>query len=119
MRDAATRRTRRGSCTSRSKASRSARGWRERKLDAGSEHKRLETRQRVARVGVDRGERAFVARVHRLEHVHGLGATNLTHDDAVGAHTQELRTSSRMRISPVPSMFAGRDSSVITWSCWS
>ena len=29
-----------------------------------------------------------MARVHRLEHVHGLGASDLTHDDAVGAHTQ-------------------------------
>src|SRR5881392_1717109 len=28
-------------------------------------------------------------------------------------------TSSRMRTSPWPSMFGGRDSSVITWSCWS
>ena len=30
-----------------------------------------------------------------------------------------LRTSSRILISPLPSMFAGRDSSVTTWSCWS
>ena len=29
-----------------------------------------------------------MARVHRLQHVHGLGASDLTHDDAVGAHTQ-------------------------------
>src|SRR4029078_11297620 len=36
-----------------------------------------------------------------------------------GRMRRELRTSSRMRISPSPSMFGGRDSSVITWSCWS
>ena len=35
------------------------------------------------------------------------------------AACRELRTSSRMRISPWPSMFGGRDSSVITCSCWS
>src|SRR4030088_3082485 len=39
-------------------------------------------------VGVERGHRPFVAGVHRLEHVQGFAATALTHDDAVGAHTQ-------------------------------
>ena len=33
-------------------------------------------------------DRAFVAGVHRLHHVEGFGATHLTDDDAVGAHTQ-------------------------------
>ena len=36
-----------------------------------------------------------------------------------GRMRRALRTSSRMRISPWPSMFGGRDSSVITCSCWS
>ena len=36
-----------------------------------------------------------------------------------GRMRRALRTSSRMRISPSPSMFAGRASSVITCSCWS
>ena len=36
------------------------------------------------------GERAVVARVHRLEHVERLGATRLTDDDAVGTHTQRV-----------------------------
>jgi hypothetical protein len=39
---------------------------------------------------VDRGDRAVVARVHGLEHVEGLAATNLTDDDAVGSHTQSV-----------------------------
>ena len=37
---------------------------------------------------MDRRERPFVARVHRLEHVERLGAANLADDDAVGAHAQ-------------------------------
>ena len=37
---------------------------------------------------MDRRQRAFVAGVHRLEHVHGLCPSNLTHDDPVGAHTE-------------------------------
>ena len=37
---------------------------------------------------MDGGERAVVTRVHGLEHVEGLAATNLTDDDAVGSHTQ-------------------------------
>ena len=36
-----------------------------------------------------------------------------------GRMRRALRTSSRILISPLPSMFAGRDSSVITCSCWS
>ena len=61
----------------------------ERELDAGRQDERLETGQRVARrVGVDRRERALVARVHRLEHVQGLGAADLADDDPVGPHAQ-------------------------------
>src|SRR5205814_9723441 len=52
-------------------------------------HARLEAGERVARrVRVDRRERALVARVHRLEHVQGLGAADLADDDPVGAHAQ-------------------------------
>ena len=36
-----------------------------------------------------------------------------------GRMRRAFRTSSRMRTSPWPSMFGGRDSSVITCSCWS
>ena len=36
-----------------------------------------------------------------------------------GRMRRAFRTSSRILTSPVPSMFAGRDSSVMTWSCWS
>ena len=49
----------------------------------------LDTGEGVTRrVGVDRAERALVTGVHRLHHVEGLGAADLTDDDAVGAHTQ-------------------------------
>ncbi len=37
---------------------------------------------------MDRRQRALVARVHRLEHVDGLGAADLTDDDPVGPHAQ-------------------------------
>src|SRR6185312_11273115 len=61
----------------------------ERKLDARGQHQRLGAGKGVTRVvGVNRGERAVVAGVHGLEHVHGLGAAALAHDDPVGAHTQ-------------------------------
>ena len=39
-------------------------------------------------VGVDRAERAVVARVHGLQHVDGLAAAHLAQDDPVGAHAQ-------------------------------
>ena len=58
---------------------------------AGHQHHRLDARERVARrVGVHRGERAVVARVHRLEHVQRLGAADLADDDPVGAHAQRV-----------------------------
>ena len=60
-----------------------------RQVEARHRDHRLEPAQRVARrVGVDGGERAVVAGVHGLEHVHGLAAAALAHDDAVGPHTQ-------------------------------
>ena len=51
----------------------------------------FDTSQRVARrVRVDRGERAFVARIHGLQHVEGFLATHLANYDAVGTHTQTV-----------------------------
>ena len=44
----------------------------------------------VRRVRVRRGERAVVARVHRLEHVERLAAAALADDDAVGAHAERV-----------------------------
>ena len=56
---------------------------------AGPHHHRLQPRQGVVgRVGVDGGQRAIVAGVHRLQHVQRLGAAHLADDDAVGAHAQ-------------------------------
>ncbi len=60
-------------------------------VEAGHEHQRLEARERVARrVGVQRGQRAVVAGVHRLEHVERLAAAALADDDAVGPHAQRV-----------------------------
>ena len=60
-------------------------------VDACCQHQRLEAGQRVTgRVRVDRRQRALVARVHRLEHVQGLGAADLADDDPVGAHAQRV-----------------------------
>ena len=62
-----------------------------RQVEAGHQHHRLHPGQGVARgVGVHRRQRAVVAGVHRLEHVEGLGAADLTDDDAVGAHAQRV-----------------------------
>src|SRR5579862_6158656 len=41
-------------------------------------------------VRVNRGERAVMPRVHSLEHVQRLLATDLTYDDPVGSHTQTI-----------------------------
>jgi len=49
----------------------------------------FEAAQSIAgRVGVNRGERTIVARVHGLQHVQRLFRANLAHDDAIGAHAQ-------------------------------
>ena len=62
-----------------------------RQVDAGHEHHGLEPGERVARrVGVQRRQRAVVARVHRLQHVERLGAADLADDDAVGPHAQRV-----------------------------
>ena len=42
------------------------------------------------RVGVDRGERAVVTRVHGLQHVERFLAADFADDDAVGPHTQAV-----------------------------
>src|SRR5260370_7703529 len=42
------------------------------------------------RVGVNGSHRAFVTRVHGLEHVEGLFAANFPNDDAIGAHAQAV-----------------------------
>src|SRR4051812_32884273 len=51
----------------------------------------LEPAQRNARrVRVQRGQRAVMTGVHGLEHVHGFGAPDLAHDDAVGTHAERV-----------------------------
>ncbi len=51
----------------------------------------LQARDGVARrIGVNGGHRAFVAGVHRLQHVEGFLAAALAEDDAVGPHAQRV-----------------------------
>jgi hypothetical protein len=52
-----------------------------------------------------------VAGVHRLQHVHRLGAADLADDDPVGSHTQRVAHQLANRDLARPSMFFGRDSS--------
>ena len=61
----------------------------QRQLEAGHHDHRFQPGQGVARrVGVERGQRAFVARVHGLEHVERFAAAALADDDPFGPHTQ-------------------------------
>ena len=58
---------------------------------AGHQHHGLHARERVARrVRVDRGQRPVVARVHRLQHVQGLGPADLADDDPIRPHAQRI-----------------------------
>src|SRR5579863_6938476 len=51
----------------------------------------LKALERIARrVGMDRGHRPFVTRVHRLQHVECFLATALADDDAIGPHTERI-----------------------------
>ena len=61
----------------------------QRQVHAGHQHQRLQPGDAVARrVGVQGGERAVVAGVHRLQHVERLAAAALADDDPVGPHAQ-------------------------------
>src|SRR4029079_14048319 len=60
-------------------------------VHAGHQGQGLDAGERVpGRVRVDGGDRAVVTRVHGLQHVQRLTATDLTDDDAVGTHTQRV-----------------------------
>ena len=89
-------------------------------VDACCQHQRLEAGQRVTgRVRVDRRQRALVARVHRLEHVQGLGAADLADDDPVGTHAQRVPDELADADLALALDVRRRASSVITCSCWS
>ena len=61
----------------------------QRQFEAGHHDHRFQTGDGVARrIGVDRGQRAFVARVHGLQHVERFGTAALADDDPFGPHTQ-------------------------------
>ena len=85
----------------------------QRQVEAGRQHQRLGTGQGVARaVGVDRRQRAVVAGVHRLQHVHGLGAAALADDDPVGPHAQRVADQvADGDLTPCPRCWAGGTSS--------
>src|SRR5579862_8799620 len=60
-----------------------------RNIQAGHGHHGLQARQSIPRrIRVNRGQRAVMARVHRLQHVERFLAAHLADDDAVGTHTQ-------------------------------
>ena len=62
---------------------------RHRQVEAGHADHHFQPREGVAGVvGVDRGQRAFVAGVHRLQHVEGFAAADFADDDPVGPHAQ-------------------------------
>ena len=61
----------------------------QRQLEAGHRDHRFETGDGVARrVGVQRGQRAFVAGVHGLQHVERFRTAAFADDDSFGPHTQ-------------------------------
>ena len=90
----------------------------QRQLEAGHHDHRFETGDGVARrVGVQRGQRAFVAGVHGLQHVERFGPRHSPMMMRSGRIRRALRTRSVAVIAPLPSMFGGRVSSRTTWSC--
>ena len=61
----------------------------DRQPDPGEQDERLESVERLEHtVRVHRGERSVVTGVQRLQHVERLAASDLSDDDAVGAHPQ-------------------------------
>src|SRR5688572_23500493 len=61
------------------------------KADPGHRHHALDAAQCIARrVRVHGRQRAVVAGVHRLQHVHSLWAADLADDDAIGPHTEAV-----------------------------
>ena len=61
----------------------------DRQVEARHADHHFQTGQGVARVvGVDRRQRAFVARVHGLQHVERFAAADFAEDDAVGPHAK-------------------------------
>src|SRR6516165_11699062 len=82
---------------------------RDRHRQAGHADHLLQPLHRVARVvGMDGGHRPFMAGVHGLEHVECFLAAAFADQNAVGRMRRAFLTSSRWRISPLPSVFAGR-----------
>ena len=62
-----------------------------RQRGAGEQHHRFDSGQRVTwRVGVNRGQRALVTGVHRLQHIERLTGTHFTDDDPIRTHAQRV-----------------------------
>ena len=60
------------------------------------------------RVGVHRGQRAVVPRVHGLQHVERLFPAHLAHDNAVRPHAQAIDQQLALRTAPLPSSWRPR-----------
>jgi hypothetical protein len=65
-------------------------------------------------VRVRPAEAPFVTRVHGLQHVEGLAASDLPHDDPVRSYPERVAHQVTHRISPRSSTFAGRAPSETT-----
>src|SRR5271157_1268107 len=62
-----------------------------RKIQVSHQRHGFHARDRITRtVGMNGCERAVMPRVHSLEHVQSLFATNLAYDDPVGPHSQAV-----------------------------
>jgi hypothetical protein len=86
-----------------------------RQFEAGHGDHHLQAGQGVAGVvGVNRGQRPFVAGVHRLQHVERLAAADFAHDDAVGPHAEAVANQVALGDPPVPSVLGSRVSSLTT-----
>ena len=74
-----------------------------RKVVTRHEHEVLESMERVPRpVGVERGERSVVPRVHGLEHVQHLVPSDLTDHDPVGPHAERVPNQLALRDRSLP-----------------
>ena len=70
-------------------------------------------------VGVDRGHRAVVAGVHRLQHVDDLLAAGLADDDPVGPHPERVPQAVALGDGALALDVGGRLSIRPTWACCS
>ena len=61
-------------------------------------------------------ERTIVSRIHGLEHVEGLTAADLTHDDAIRSHPE--RVANQISDRDLAATLDGRRSGLQTYDVW-